>query len=105
MKSPPMSKESRRSDEQRGFQKAHVGRSYEGTASLLRRPLSALCFVNIPTAARSSTDTWTSSLERETFWLFDDFMTRITGETQNGRWRSAPGERIVSAGLLATAAR
>ncbi len=53
----------------------------------------------------SSTDTWTSSLERETFWLSDDFMTRITGDTQNGRWRSAPGERIGSAGLLATAAR
>jgi hypothetical protein len=35
MKSSPMSKESRPSDEQRGFQKAYVGRSYEGTASWL----------------------------------------------------------------------
>jgi hypothetical protein len=65
----------------------------------------AVCFANIPTAARIQHGHVDFEPRAETLWLSDDFMTRITGETQNGRWRSAPGERIVSAGLLATAAR
>ncbi len=87
------------------------GDGINGIVEALRRRAESIRFIQVcasPIFRRppeSSTDTWSSSPERETLWLSDDVMTRITGETQNGRWRSAPGERIVSAGLLATAAR